>query len=156
MRQAAPQHLYTDYYGARALRILGPDLANVSVWYHARFDTNQIVVTGVPESSVDTYVLLDRQAAKIYTSSYEMALPSQIAEPPATWQLVWTNRAYGDDTWSRTLLETARTVVNRLPEGNPLSARVTRSVADMIDGDEAMLYRVPGRVVAHRTDGTGR
>lgn len=156
LRQAAPQHLYTDYYGARVLRILGPDLPNVSVWYHARFDTNQIVVTGVPESSVDAYVLLDRQAAKIYTSSYEMALPSQIAEPPATWQLVWTHRAYGNGTWSRTLLETARAVVNRLPEGNPLSARVTRSVADMIDGDEAMLYRVPGRALAQRTAGSGR
>lgn len=156
LRHAAPQHLYTDYYGARALRILGPDLPNVSVWYHARFDTNQIVVTPVPESSVDTYVLLDRQAAKIYTSSYEMALPSQIAEPPSAWQLVWTNRAYGEGSWSRTLLESARTAATRLPVGNPLRARVNRSVADLIDGDDAMLYRVPGRAVAHRTAGSGR
>jgi len=156
LRAAAPEQLYTDYYGARVLRILGPDLPDVRVWFHARFDTNQIVVTGVPASTRDVYVLLDRQAAKIYTSSYEMTLPPQVAEPSAGWQLVWTHRAYGEGTWSRMLLEAARAVANRLPDGNPLTARVNRSVADMIDGDEAMLYRVPGRGMAHTTAGAGR
>lgn len=146
LRAAAPEQLFTDYYGARVLRILEPQLPKVSVWYHARFDTNQIVVLGDPAAAHDAYVLLDRQAAKIYTSSYEMALPVEITTPPADWQLVWRGRAYADGSLTRAWLEQVRAAASRLPNGNPLSSRVERSIADLIDQDEAYLYRVPAAV----------
>lgn len=143
LRDAAPEQLFTDYYGARILRLLQPDLPCINVWYHARFDTNQIVVTADPAAAADAYVLLDRQAAKIYTSSYEMTLPREVDEPPAEWQLVWRGRAFEEGSLTRALLEGARSAASWLPNGNPLSSRVTRNIADMIDGDQAMLYRVP-------------
>jgi hypothetical protein len=151
LRLAAPEQLFTDYYGARVLRILEPQLPKISVWYHARFDTNQIVVWDNPASANDAYVLLDRQAAKIYTSSYEMVLPVEIASPPAEWQLVWQGRAYEDGSTTRAWLEGVRTAARRLPSGNPLSSRVERSIADLIDADEAFLYRVPSAVTGLST-----
>ena len=120
-----------------------PELPKVSVWYHARFDTNEIVVLSSPESTAEAYVLLDRQAAKIYTSSYEMTLPPEIALPPADWQLVWSGRAYEDGSLTRMWLEEVRAAANWLPNGNPLSSRIERSIADLIDADQAYLYRVP-------------
>lgn len=144
LRAAEPARLFTDYYGARVLRILEPQLPEVSVWYHARFDTNQIVVMAEPAAAGDAYVLLDRQVAKIYTSSYEITLPPEIAVPPADWQLVWSGRAYQDGSVTRAGLEWLRAAANRLPSGNPLSSRVERSISDLIDADEAFLYRVPG------------
>jgi hypothetical protein len=146
LRQAAPEQLFTDYYGARVLRILEPQLPKVSVWYHARFDTNQIVMWGNPTAARDAYVLLDRQAAKIYTSSYEMALPAEVTSPPGEWQLVWQARAYEEGSVTRAWLEQMRALARRLPSGNPLSSRVERSIADLIDADEAYLYRVPSSV----------
>jgi hypothetical protein len=91
-------------------------------------------------------VLLDRQAAKIYTSSYEMALPDEVTSPPGEWQLVWHGRAYEDGSMTRAWLEGVRAAARRLPSGNPLSSRVERSIADLIDADEAYLYRVPSAV----------
>ena len=146
LRAVAPGQLFTDYYGARVLRILAPGLPKVSVWYHARFDTNQIVVLGNPAAAADAFVLLDRQAAKIYTSSYEMTLPPAIATPPADWQLVWSGRAYEDGSLTRTWLERLRAAANRLPHGNPLSSRVERSIGELIDADQAYLYRIPKAV----------
>ena len=151
LRAVAPEQLFTDYYGARVLRILEPQLPKVSVWYHARFDTNQIVVLGDPATARDAYVLLDRQASKIYTSSYEMTLPAEIATPPAAWQLVWHGRAYENGSLTRAWLEGLRAAVNRLPNGNPLSSRVERSIADMIDADQAYLYRVPAAITGLET-----
>ena len=144
LRAAAPEQLFTDYYGARVLRILEPELAKVSVWYHARFDTNEIIVLGNPAAAADTYVLFDRQAAKIYTSSYEMTLPPEISVPPADWQLVWSGRAYEDGSVTRTWLEGVRAAANWLPNGNPLSSRIERSIADLIDADQAYLVSRPG------------
>lgn len=143
LRDEAPAHLYTDYYGARLIRVLAPDLSEVSVWYHARFDTNQILVTGDPASEAGALVLLDRQAAKVYTSSYELTLPARIAEPPREWELVWTHRAYGDGTVVRGLLEGVRAAAAWLPADVAWRDRIRRNIADMIDGDEARLYRVP-------------
>lgn len=143
LRAVDPDLLFTDYYGARVLRILEPELPKVSVWYHARFDTNQIVVLGNPATASDAYVLLDRQVAKIYTSSYEIALPPAIAAPPADWQLVWSGRAYQEGSWTRAGLEWLRAAANRLPSGNPLGSRVERRLGDLLDADEAFLYRVP-------------
>lgn len=143
LRAAEPAQLFTDYYGARVLRILEPQLPKVSVWYHARFDTNQIVVLGDPATAGDAYVLLDRQVAKIYTSSYELDLPPEVATPPADWQLVWSGRAYENGSATRKALEWLRAAAHRLPSGNPLSSRVERSIGDLIDADEAFLYRVP-------------
>jgi len=143
LRAAEPALLFTDYYGARVLRILEPRLPDVRVWYHARFDTSQIVVLGDPAAAGQAYVLLDRQVAKIYTSSYELTLPPAIAAPPADWQLVWRGRAYAEGSAARAGLEWLRAGADRLPSGNPLSSRVERSIADLIDADEAFLYRVP-------------
>lgn len=143
LRQAAPERLYTDYYGARVLRILEPDLPQPSVWYHAHFDTREMVMMAEPGTSGGAYVLLDRQAAKVYTSSYQMRLPDQVTSPPQAWKLVWTHRAYGEGTWARAILEGSRTMAARLPNGNPLRSRIDRNIGDLIDGDEAMLYQVP-------------
>jgi hypothetical protein len=146
LRQAAPEQVFTDSYGARVLRILEPQLPQVRVWYHARFDRNEIVVLDDPAAASDAYVLLDRQAAKIYTSSYEMVMPPAITAPPAKWQLVWQGRAYENGSVTRAWLERVRAAARWLPNGNPLSSRVERSIADLIDADEAYLYRVPPAV----------
>lgn len=146
LRAAAPEQVFTDYYGARVLRVLEPQLPRVRVWYHARFDTNEIVVLADPAAATDAYVLLDRQAAKVYTSSYEMVLPPAISTPPAEWQLVWHGRAFAEGSVTRAWLERVRAAARRLPSGNPLSSRVERSIADLIDADEAYLYRVPSAV----------
>ena len=138
----SPRHLYTDYYAARALRILSPQLLDVRVWYHARFDTNEIVVSANPVSDREAYVLLDRQTAKFYTSSYDMTLPPAIANPPAEWRLVWSGRAYGDGTLARAVLERVRAAANWLPGTNRFGRLIKRNVADMIDGDQALLYKV--------------
>jgi hypothetical protein len=134
--------LYTDYYTARVLRALNPD-RDIRVWYHANFKTNEMLVQSSPEPGAGSYVLLDRQAAKVYTSSYEMVLPPQVSSPPASWQTVWTHRAYPEHSMSRSALEGLRAAASWLPGGNPLSSRVNRSIADIIDGDQAALYRVP-------------
>jgi hypothetical protein len=82
---------------------------------------------------------------KFYTSpsSYGISLPATIAEPPADWKIVWTERAYGDGSVTRTLLESMRTVLGKLPEGSALRVRGVRYIADMIDNDRATLYQVP-------------
>lgn len=143
LRSAAPAEVFTDYYSARVLRIIEPDLPQVRVWYHARFDTNQFMVMNDPGHAHAAYVLLDRQAAKIYTSSYEMVLPAEIATPPLQWEPMWRGRAYGEHSLARAGLEFVRRMVNGLPAGNPLTRRVDRSISDLIDGDQATLYRVP-------------
>ncbi|MEO8680889.1 MAG: glycosyltransferase family 39 protein [Vicinamibacterales bacterium] len=154
LRDLEPEPLYTDYYGARVLRVLEPGLPQVNVWYHAHFATREMVVTSNPGSARDAYVLLDRQAAKVYTSSYEMTLPEQVTHPPATWTLVWTHRAYGDGTWARSILEGVRQAAGWLPNGNPLSSRINRDIADLIDGDEAMLYKIAPPPIALTESGS--
>ena len=141
LERIEPANLYTDYYGARILRLLEPR-SDVRVWYHAKFETNEIVISADPRGADGAYVLLDRQAAKVYTSSYELQLPPQIDQPPPTWTLVWRHRAYGDGTLTRALLEGARDASAWLPGDHPLGRRIQRSISDMIDGDEAMLFRV--------------
>jgi hypothetical protein len=142
MEQDPPARLYADYYTARLLGLLLPD-RDVRVWYHANFKTKEITLQATPGGDSGAYVLLDRQAAKIYTSSYELALPPEITAPPSDWQPVWTNRAYADGSLSRSALDALRHAAAWLPAGNPLTNRVNRSIADIIDGDLATLYRVP-------------
>lgn len=142
LNRLPPAPLYTDFYSARVLRLIVPG-RDIQVWYHANFKTNEPVVQADPSTHRGAYVLADRQAAKVYTSSYEMTLPPQIEEIPPEWQVVWTNRAYPDGSMTRVVLEGFRTVAGWLPSGNPLSSRATRNLADMIDGDQATLYRVP-------------
>ena len=132
--------LYTDYYGLRLIRVLDSDMPDIRMWYHAKFDTNQIFVNANPESG--SLVLLDRQMAKIYTSSYEMTLPPSIDHPPATWSVVWQHRAYGEGSFPRRVLESARSVLARFPD-LPLNKRIASSIAEIIEGDDATLYRVP-------------
>jgi hypothetical protein len=123
------------------LRQLQPRSA-VQVWYHANFVTNQVVLMNDPEARPAALVWLDRQAAKIYTSSYEMQLPASITSPPPHWTPIWQHRAFEEHSLTRRVLEGIRSAASRLPNGNPLSNRINRSVSDMIDGDAAVLYRV--------------
>jgi len=144
LEQIGEATLYSDFYSVRLLRLLKPN-SNVAVWFHARFDTNEIVIHEQPAEHSGAYVLLDRQMQKFYTSpsSYGISLPATIAEPPADWKIVWTERAYGDGSVTRTLLESMRTVLGKLPEGSALRVRGVRYIADMIDNDRATLYQVP-------------
>lgn len=132
--------LYTDYYSARVLRLLAPG-RDVRVWYHASFDAGTMQLVSDPEPG--SYVLFDRQSAKVYTSSYRLQLPATVADHPASWSPVWTHRAYPDGAWSRRLLEALDRMAAWLPSGNPLSSRISRNVGEMIHGDRATLYRVP-------------
>ena len=52
-------------------------------------------------------------------------------------------RAYEPGAMTRRLLEGIRGAALRLPDGNPLRDHVNRSVSDMIEGDDAVLYRLP-------------
>ncbi len=135
-----PGTLHTDYYTARVLRLVDPD-RDIRVWYHAKFDENRMVVMAPP--SPGAYALLDRQAAKVYTSSFELAVPEDVTNIPASAAIVWRHNAYAPGTMARRMLETMRGASTWLPEGNPLRARVGRSVNDMIEGDDAVLYRLP-------------
>jgi hypothetical protein len=117
-----PAPLYTDYYSARVLRLLVPG-RDIRVWYHAKFDENTMLLMNEPPPGA--YVLLDRQSAKVYTSSYQLTLPDAVEEQP------------------RRLLEGLRAAALRLPSGNPLRNRVIRNVTEIIDDDQATLYRVP-------------
>ena len=94
------------------------------------------------ESLTDAYALLDRQAAKVYTSSYQMPLP-QAVDVPASAEIIWTHHAYPPGTASRRLLEAMRGAAAWLPEGNALRRRITAGVSDIIEGDDAVLYRLP-------------
>jgi hypothetical protein len=136
-----PGTLYTDFYSARLLRVLDPD-RDIRVWYHADFVTNTMTVMATPHPGA--YVLLDHQAAKVYTSSYLLALPEAVTQSADQWTPVWSHRAYADGSFARWWLEAARRAAALLPDGNPLSSKVERSVAEMIDGDSAVVYRVPG------------
>jgi hypothetical protein len=140
LKELGPGTLYTDFFSARVMRLLDPS-RDIRVWYHADFRTNTMSVWRSPEP--DAYVLLDYQAAKLYTSSYQLPLPSAVTQPVHGWTPIWTHRAYPDGSFSRSLLEALRGAAGWLPSGNPLSSRVEHSVAEMIDGDHATVYRIP-------------
>ena len=89
------------------------------------------------------YALLDRQAAKVYTSSYQLTLPPEITTVPPDATIVWTHHAYPPGTVSRRLLETIQGMAQRLPAGKAVTSRVDRMITDMIEGDDAVLYRLP-------------
>jgi hypothetical protein len=133
--------VFTDFYSARVLRQLQPHAA-VQVWYHANFVGNHIVLMSDPEAAPNSFVWFDRQAAKVYTSSYEMQLPGSITSPPPGWTPLWQHRAFEEHSVTRRALEGIRRAASRLPNGSPLSNRINRSVSDMIDGDAGTLYRV--------------
>lgn len=141
--------VFTDYYSSRVLHQLQPS-TTVRTWYHAKFDENRMVVLADPASVPQSYVLLDRQAAKIYTSSYELALPPAVDQPSSQWTPIWQHRAFEDGSLTRRVLEGARIAVRSLPEGNAVRVRVDRAIADMIEGDGAVLYRLPSpRIVSN-------
>jgi Dolichyl-phosphate-mannose-protein mannosyltransferase len=135
-----PGSLYTDYYTARVLRLVAPD-RDIRVWYHAKFDENRMTVLAPPQPGA--YALLDRQAAKVYSSSYRLRLPPEVITIPPDATVVWTHHAYPPATMSRRLLESVQGVAARLPEGNAMRSRIDRMVIDMIEGDDAVLYRLP-------------
>lgn len=134
----APSPVFTDYYTARILRLLLPG-QDIRVWFHADFRSNTTYVQETPAPG--SLVLLDQQAAKVYTSSYELTLPREVASA-ASWDVLWTQRAYADGSLTRALLDGTRRAATRLPAAT-LGDRIDRNVADMIDGDRATLYRVP-------------
>jgi hypothetical protein len=140
LKTMGPGTLHTDYYSARVLRLLEHD-REIRVWYHADFNAKTMQVFETP--SPGSYVLLDRQAAKVYTSSYQMPLPSEVDRVPATAVTVWESHAYPAGTRTRRVLEAIRSAASRLPEGVPLRERVSRGVSQMIEGDGAVLYRLP-------------
>lgn len=137
-----PAPVYTDFYSARGLRVLAPDMPQVKVWYHANFQSNEIVLQSEPDHDAGAYVLLDLQSAKIYTSSYQMKLPATITGPHSNWVIVWQGRAYESNSIGRRLLESGRAAVTRILPDTTFSRRVQRSVADIIEGDEVTLFRV--------------
>jgi hypothetical protein len=139
LRQLRVEDLYTDYYSARILRLLAPQ-ATITTWYHAKFDVNEMVVVNDPRTARGAFVLLDRQAAKIYTSSYELPLPASVDQPPSQWIEVWRHRAFDEASMTRRMLAAIRRLSTRLP--GPLRVRIERSVADIIEGDDAVLFRL--------------
>jgi hypothetical protein len=142
LRQVNGATLYSDYFSIRLLRLLQRD-STLAVWFHARFDSREFVFPSKPDGDTGAYVLMDQQITKIYTSSYEMALPHEVTEPPPSWKVVWTGRAYGDGSLSRVVLEAMRSVLGKLPAGTTLRDRGTGYISDMIDNDRATLYQVP-------------
>src|SRR5689334_4548132 len=98
-----PGSLHTDYYTARVLRLAAPD-RDIRVWYHAQFDQRRMTVLAPPPPGA--YALLDRQAAKVYSSSYQLPLPQEVITVPPNASIVWTHHAYPPNSVSRRLLET--------------------------------------------------
>jgi hypothetical protein len=141
LQRLPPAPVYTDFYSARGLRVLSPELP-VKVWYHANFQSNEIALQSDPDHDAGAYVLLDLQSAKIYTSSYQMKLPATISEPHPNWAMVWQGRAYEVNSLGRRLLEAGRATATRLLPGSTFSRRVERSVDDIIEGDAVTLFRV--------------
>lgn len=134
--------VYTDYYGARILRLLTDGSATVEALYHADFIASEPRVLVDPATlEAGSFVLLDRQSAKVYTSSYGMLLPSGVTTAPPAWEAVWHHRAYPSGSATRYVFDRLRTLARLVPD-NPISRRVVRNVADMIDHDDATLYRV--------------
>jgi len=140
LKTLGPGSLHTDYYSARVLRLLAPD-RDIAVWYHARFDEHRMTIVAPPLPG--EYALLDRQAAKVYTSSYQLSLPSEVGNVPAGAITIWTHHAYPSGTLTRKALESIRGAAAWLPESNRLRGRIEHSVAEMIEGDDAVLYRLP-------------
>ena len=101
-----------------------------------------MIVQSNPDQEVGAYVLLDRQSAKVYTSSYRMTLPAEITRRHENWDVVWSGRAYESSSPSRRLLEFIRTAARQVLPDTALGQRVQRSVADIIDDDQATLFRV--------------
>lgn len=139
--------LTTDVYSARALQVLSTRELQVRPLF-VNPPTPPLLELSEPLDRLDaTHVLIDRQALKILTSSYELALPPDLDRPVAgqpvpEWLRVWTGKAYPDGSASRRLLEWLLAASARLPRG-ALRSRVEFAVLDVIEGDEAALYYVP-------------
>ena len=114
----------------------------MKTWYHANFQRNEVEVRNSPNQDNGAYVLLDLQSSKIYTSAYEMPLPAEVTEPHPNWVVVWNGQAYESDSLGRRLLEGIRSMTTNVVPESALRQRVQRSIADIIDGDEATLFRV--------------
>lgn len=129
----------TDFYSARLLNLLAPGLGET--FFHADWKKGVTQLLVEPDHLNGKYVLIDRQLAKIYTSSYEFALPPLVEKPPDSWEVVWSRRAYPDGSAGRSFLAGIRAIGTWLP--GPLRSRIVRNVDDMFQGDQAVLFRVP-------------
>jgi hypothetical protein len=138
------REVYTDLYSARTLRALMSPGFNARVWLHADFAAGETKLLVPSRDLTGKYVLVDRQSCKVYTSSYEMTLPSEVSRPPADWKPVWASQAYPPGSLDRSALEGIRQMAS-LSGANRVSERVIRNVNDIIEGDEAVLYHVPER-----------
>ena len=134
--------IYTDYYSARSLTLLLDSRYGVRPLFHADYAAARTKMLAPLESLGGGYVLVDRQSSKIYTSTYEYSLPTEIDHPPASWRPIWTSEAYSPDDLDRQLVDQLRRVNARLPD-NVMSRRVERNLADMVDGGTATLYYIP-------------
>ena len=134
--------VYTDFYSARALEILGRDAVTPAVLFHADFKHGTWRLPVEPQSLGGAYVLIDRQLCKIYTSTYNIPLPQPLSDPPKHWRQVWAHNAYPIDGVERRALAGIRWLALRVPS-NGISSRIIRNIDDTIDGDSAALYYVP-------------
>lgn len=134
--------LTTDVYSARALQVLSRRGLETSPLFVNPPTPPQLELAAPLDRLTGTHVLVDRQALKILTSSYELALPADLERPHPGWTTVWTGRAYPEGTASRRLLEWVLAISRWLPEGS-VRSRTEFTVRDAIDGDEAVLYYVP-------------
>jgi hypothetical protein len=142
LRDHAPARIYTDYYSARLLTLLLPPRVTVVPWYHADFKGGRMLMRATPQGDSGAYVLFDRQASKIYTSSYEMTLPDEVTQVRREWIPVWSGRAYAEGSFPRSVLSIVGSAAERWPR-LPMSSRVAKNIRDMIDADDATLYRIP-------------
>lgn len=134
--------VYCDYYSARLLNNLVPRDLQVKPWFHADFPGRKFYYFVGKNELQGEYVLIDRQACKVYTSSYNMPLPVDVVKPPASWVKIWTGEAYPEHGIERSVLESLKALATAFPS-NQISERIVRNVDDMIQGDDATLYFVP-------------
>lgn len=136
--------VYTDFYSARTLTALTRTKCDIELLLHANLSSGQeaMHLRATPNDLLGNYVLIDHQACKVYTSSYQLKLPGMIAKPPAKWRPVWSHHAFPRDGLAFAALNSIRGMNSSLPT-NFLTARVERNLADMLDDDTATLYFVP-------------
>jgi hypothetical protein len=139
LRDQHAETVYADFYSQRLLHLLLADNVHVVTWFHANRDWTAITALNQPVRARRTYVLVDNQQRKMYTSNYRLRVPQEIASLSPEWRPVWRHRAYADGSVERCVLQWVRDIAAAAPR-NAVSARIERNVDDMLEGDDAVLY----------------
>jgi hypothetical protein len=139
LRDHGVTRLYTDFYSASALKVLAGDRVDVRVWYHAEGSGPQMTIKTVPAPDAGAFLWVDRQSAKVYTSSYGLTLPADVQQVPGGWHSVLRRRAYVEGSASRAALDALRRLGRHVPVSF-VAQRIERNVTDMIDADDAELF----------------